>query len=66
MLFGRQLKKYYRGEREMKKKRYSFEMTTCSSCKYWKDKENFFGYCPVLKKETEADESCNDHEDMDK
>jgi hypothetical protein len=50
----------------MKKKRYSFEMTTCSSCKHWKDKENFFGYCPVLKKETEADESCNDHEDMDK
>jgi len=48
----------------MKRKRYRYEFTTCSSCEHWQDKDDGYGYCPVLKEKTESDESCNDHKDM--
>lgn len=49
-----------------KKKRLSFEIETCGTCKYWQAIEgDWFGYCPKLKEDTESDESCNDYEDIE-
>ena len=47
------------------RKRLNYELPTCGECSHWQQKnDGWMGYCPILKKDTEADESCNDFEDI--
>lgn len=52
---------------DTRRKRYKFEMETCGACKHWKQKgvDGWYGMCPILKHDTESDESCGDFEDIE-
>ncbi|QUH21836.1 hypothetical protein [Alkaliphilus sp. B6464] len=50
----------------MKHKRLKFQPETCGTCEYWDDKsDGWIRYCPILKQETEMDDVCNDHKDIE-
>jgi hypothetical protein len=52
-------------ENSNKRKRLSFELSTCGACEHWQSRGEWKSYCPILKEETERDESCNDFKDLE-